>query len=225
MPASPNANRRRLPRFRLHASVRFHAPSCGGEGSISNLSEGGLSIQAEQQPRVGDSVRVEFLRTQRHIEVEGEVRWTSHGAAKEPGEFGIQIHSATEQYHELMTVVARRWASRRTDADREKRLAPQLPVSVPVIVELGDLSHEALLCDISLSGGRIEQTSFHPPIGAEVVLTFTFSLHAPAFEVIARVARYTEPSGFAVQFEALDTGLKEVLESAARHARSLTSGR
>jgi hypothetical protein len=218
-----NANRRRLPRFRLNAAIRFHAPSCQGGASISNLSEGGLSIQAEQQPRVGERVRIEFLRTQRHIEVEGEVRWTAHGASGAPGGFGIQIHSATEQYHELLNVVARRWASRRNDADRERRMTPQLPVSVPVIVELGDLSHEAWLCDISLSGGRIEQTTFHPPIGAEVVVTFTFSLHAPAFEVIARVAQYTEQSGFAIQFEALDTGLKEVLEAAARHARSLSS--
>jgi hypothetical protein len=94
-------------------------------------------------------------------------------------------------------------------------------VSVPVIVELGDLSHEALLCDISLSGGRIEQTSFSPPVGSEIVLTFTFSLDASAFEVIGRVVRLTDPNGFAIQFESLDAGLKEVLDAAARRARSL----
>jgi hypothetical protein len=93
---------------------------------------------------------------------------------------------------------------------------------VAVVDELGDLSHEAVLCDISLSGGRIEQTSFSPPLGAEVVMTFTFSLDAPAFEVIGRVVRQTEPNGFAIQFESMDAGLKEVLDSAARRARSLT---
>jgi hypothetical protein len=92
------------------------------------------------------------------------------------------------------------------------------------MVELGDLCHEAVLCDISLSGGRIEQTSFNPPIGAEIVLTFTFSLDAPAFEVVGRVVHQTEPDSFAIQFESLDAGLKEVLDGAARRARSL-SGR
>ena len=223
MPAPSNGNRRRLPRFRLNAGVRFFAPSCEGEGSISNLSEGGLFIHSERRPRVGEECRVEFLRTERDIQVAGEVRWTSHGGPKEPGGFGIQIHSSTEQYQELLTALAKRWASRRTDSDRERRTTPQLPVSVPVIVELGDLSHEAVLCDISLSGGRIEQTSFSPPIGAEVVLTFTFSLDAPAFEVVGRVVRQTEPNSFAIQFESLDAGLKEVLDSAARRARSLSA--
>ena len=151
------------------------------------------------------------------------MRWSSHGGAKTPGGFGVQIHSATDQYHELLTQLARRWATRRTAADRERRLTPQLPISVPVIVELGDLSHEAVLCDISLSGARIEQTSFHPPLGAEVVVTFTFSLDAPAFELITRVVRHTGPNGFAIQFESVDAGLKEVLEAAARHGRSLAS--
>ena len=223
MPAPSNGNRRRLPRFRLNAGVRFHAPSCEGEGSISNLSEGGLFIHTERNPRVGEQVRVEFLRTQRDIQVGGEVRWTTHGGTKSPGGFGIEIHSSTEQYQELLMAVAKRWASRRTDSERERRITPQLPISVPVIVELGDLSHEALLCDISLSGGRIEQTSFNPPLGAEVVLTFTFSLDAAAFEVIGRVVRHTDPNGFAIQFESLDAGLKEVLDSASRRARSLTS--
>ncbi len=223
MSAPSNGNRRRLPRFRLNAGVRFHAASCEGEGSISNLSEGGLFIHAERCPRIGEQVRVEFLRTQRDIQVGGEVRWVSIGGAKEPGGFGIQIHSCTDQYHELLAAVAKRWATRRTDAERERRTTPQLPVSVPVIVELGDLSHEAVLCDISLSGGRVEQTSFRPPLGCEIVLTFTFSLDAPAFEVIGRVVRITEPSSFAIQFESLDAGLKEVLEGAARRARSLTS--
>ena len=223
MPAPSNGNRRRLPRFRLNAAVRFHAPSCEGEGSVSNLSEGGLFIHSERRPRVGEQVRVEFLRTQRDIQVEGEVRWTSHGGPKEPGGFGIQIHSSTELYHDLLIQLAKRWATRRNDADRERRVAPALPVSVPVMVELGDLFHEALLCDISLSGGRIEQTTFHPPLGAEIVLTFTFSLDAPAFEVVGRVVRHTEPNGFAIQFESLDAGLKDVLDTAARRARSLTS--
>jgi hypothetical protein len=223
MPAPPNPNRRRLPRFRLNAGVRFHALSCEGDGTISNLSESGLFIHAEQRPRVGEQVRVEFLRTQRHIVVEGEVRWTSHGGPKIPGGFGLQIASATEQYAELITAVAKRWTSRRSDADRERRAVPQLPVSVPVIIELGDLSHPAVLSDISLSGGRIEQTSFQPTLGSEVIVTFTFSLDATAFEVIGRVVRYTEPSGFAIQFESLDAGLKEVLDAAARRARSLTA--
>lgn len=223
MPAPSNGNRRRLPRFRLNAGVRFHAASCEGDGSISNLSEGGLFIHAERCPRVGEQVRVEFLRTQRDIQVGGEVRWVSIGGAKSPGGFGIQIETSTEQYRELLTAVAKRWATRRTEAELERRAAPQLPVSVPVIVELGDLSHEAVLCDISLSGGRIEQTSFSPPLGSEIVLTFTFSLDATAFEVIGRVVRLTEPNGFAIQFESLDAGLKEVLDSAARRARSLTS--
>ena len=52
MSAPSNGNRRRLPRFRLNAAVRFHATSCDGDGSISNLSEGGLFIHTERRPRI-----------------------------------------------------------------------------------------------------------------------------------------------------------------------------
>jgi Tfp pilus assembly protein PilZ len=223
MSAPSNGNRRRLPRFRLNAGVRFTAASCEGDGSISNLSEGGLFIHTDQRPRVGEQVRVEFLRTQRDIQIGGEVRWTTPGGSKEPGGFGVEIHTSTEDYGELLNNVAKRWATRRTEAERERRTAPQLPVSVPVIVELGDLSHEAVLCDISLSGGRVEQTWFTPPLGAEVVLTFTFSLDAAAFEVVGRVVRLIEASGFAIQFESMDVGLKEALDAAALRARALSA--
>jgi hypothetical protein len=111
--------------------------------------------------------------------------------------------------------------SRKGSGARDKRNAPRHLLYIPVAVEFGSTCAEGRLCDISVSGGRIEQAHVKPALQSQVTITFAFSLAEPAFEVIGRVIRHTGEGGFAVQFEAIDPKLKSAVERAASALKKL----
>jgi CBS domain-containing protein len=93
----------------------------------------------------------------------------------------------------------------------DRRGAPRVRVSVPVGVEVGGLCAEGQICDISVSGARIETSSVAPPVGTDVQVTFVLGADAPPFEVPAQVVRQTRKGGFAVQFSQFEPKLDDML--------------
>jgi len=96
-----------------------------------------------------------------------------------------------------------------TDSDR--RIAPRLHVSVPVGLEVGGMCAEGQLCDISISGARIERSDLNPDLDSPLSVSFVLAGDAPAFEVPAKVVRTTRGGGFAVQFAQFEPRLEDVL--------------
>jgi len=77
--------------------------------------------------------------------------------------------------------------------------------------------------DISASGVRIEDAHFKPEIGGEIRVTFVLSLDQPGFEVLGRVIRYTDTGGFALEFQAVEARLRELILQLAERALELPS--
>lgn len=93
----------------------------------------------------------------------------------------------------------------------DRRCAPRVRVAVPVGVEIDGLCAEGRICDISVSGARIETSSVTPPIGTALQVSFVLGPDAPPFEVPAKVVRQTRAGGFAVQFSQFEPKLDDVL--------------
>jgi len=95
-------------------------------------------------------------------------------------------------------------------------------------VKIGEVGLEAAgvcsvgrIFDISATGIRIEQGVFMPDIDSEVRVTFVLSLDQPGFEVLGRVTRHTESGGFALEFEAVEARLRDMLERLTARMREL----
>jgi CBS domain-containing protein len=93
----------------------------------------------------------------------------------------------------------------------DRRCAPRVRICVPVGVEADGLCAEGKICDISVSGARIETTSVAPALGTEVQVSFVLGTDAPPFEVPAKVVRQTRAGGFAVQFSQFEPKLDDVI--------------
>lgn len=93
----------------------------------------------------------------------------------------------------------------------DRRCAPRVRVSVPVGVEANGLCSEGQICDISVSGARIETSSVAPALGTDVQVSFVLGPDAPPFEVPAKVVRQTRAGGFAVHFTQFEPKLDDVL--------------
>jgi CBS domain-containing protein len=93
----------------------------------------------------------------------------------------------------------------------DRRVAPRVRVCVPVGFEANGLCAEGKICDISVSGARIETTGVPPALGTDVQVTFVLGPDAPPFEVPAKVVRQTRAGGFAVEFAQFEPKLDDVL--------------
>ncbi len=86
-----------------------------------------------------------------------------------------------------------------------------------VSVQVGILTKDGHMCgnvrDISVSGARIEHTSYLPPEGSTLQLGFAFYAHALPVPMQARVVRHIEDGGFAVEFEEVDFRTQVLLRS------------
>lgn len=204
-------DRRRQSRWRHSTFVAYVAPSVRGEGQLCNVSETGVFVRTDRPPRPGESIELRFDVDDTELVLAGSVRW--RGRRHDGGEgFGVKLVDPPAEYLGLV----RSLALTRTDESAPRRVAPRVEISLPVAVELGNSCDAGVLTDISLSGARLERTGVRPTLGEQVRLTFSLD-EGQSFEVVARVVRVVEPTGYAVQFEALDAGFKAALV----HATSL----
>ncbi len=209
--------RRVEPRWRYLDFVAYQSASASGEGHLANVSATGVFVRTENAPRPGESVQISLRGPRPTLTLNGMVRWVGRRHDGTAG-FGAQLIDPPRAYIELVHSIA---VSRRTEDGKPRRVAPRFLLSIPVAVEFGTTCDDGTLCDISLSGARLENTGIRPPEGSQVNLTFALENQSKAFEVVARVVRATESGGYAVQFEAINSHLKEALELAGSVLRKL----
>jgi len=153
------------------------------------------------------------------LSIQADVRWIG---ARHDGVvgFGAQLVDPPDTYRDLLRSVAAVGLE-----DTPKRVAPRIEISVPVAVEMGTTCDDGILCDISLTGARLERTGIRPELGSQVTIVFSLKGHRGAFEIVARVVRTTESHGYAVQFEAIDPKLKTAFEYAFSVLQALPASR
>lgn len=208
--------RRAQPRWRYIDFVTFSAPSASGVGHLANVSETGVFVRTDCMLRPGESVQISLRGPRPMIELEAAVRWIGRRSDGSEG-FGAQLVEPPLRYLELVRSIA---PSDGSEDGAPRRVAPRLVLSIPVAVEFGTTCDDGTLSDISLSGARLENTGVRPTEGSQVTLTFALPGY-PAFEIVARVVRPTASGGYAVQFEAINSNLKEALADASTILRSL----
>jgi Tfp pilus assembly protein PilZ len=196
--------------------VVFRSKTASGQGRVANLSAGGLFVRTNRTPALGELVHLTLQGTSPPLELEGHVRWT--GSPREgTGGFGAQLVAPPTAYREIIRSLASVGS-----VDRGlRRTSPRLEISIPVGLEFESCCDEGILCDISLSGARLEGTALQPGLGTQVVLTFAVQGNRRPFEVEARVVRVTPDGGYAVEFEAVDPRLKAGLEHVYAFIRKL----
>ena len=74
----------------------------------------------------------------------------------------------------------------------------------------GPAEGAGVLADLSYAGARLEQTSLRPDLGTSVRL-YVFIQPVAPFELIGRVARYTE-SGFVILHEISDPEVRHLVD-------------
>lgn len=208
--------RRAEPRWRYIDFVTFSATSASGVGHLANVSGTGVFVRTDCLLRPGESVQISLRGPRPTIQLDATVRWVGSRSDGSEG-FGAQLVDPSPAYLELVRSVA---PSDSSEDGVPRRVAPRFILSIPVAVEFGTTCDDGTLCDISLSGARLEDTGVHPTEGSQVTLTFALPGYS-AFEIVARVVRPTPSGGYAVQFEAINSNLKEALASASTTLRSL----
>jgi len=95
-------------------------------------------------------------------------------------------------------------------------------VAVPVGVEINGICAAGQICDLSVTGARIEKTDISPLIGSRVQVSFVLGSDAAPLEVSAEVVRETRGGGFAIEFREevpqIDDVLSALLEQAQQTA-------
>jgi hypothetical protein len=211
-------DRRSRNRSRRIGSVAYRSASVRGHGHLANFSETGVFVRATLLPAPGEWVQLTFEEVTPLVALEAEVRWAGPRHDGVVG-FGARLVNPPEAYLELLRSLA---AVEPCD-DGPRRVAPRIDLSVPVAVEMGTTCDDGTLCDISLSGARLERTGIRPMSGDRVSIVFGLKGFVQPFEIIARVVRPTDSGGYAVQFEAIDPKLKATLEAALSVLHALPS--
>ena len=196
--------------------VVFRSETASGQGRVANLSTGGLFVRTNRTPALGELVHLTLQGTVPPLELEARVRWT--GSPRDgTGGFGAQLVAPPHAYREIIRSLAAIGS-----LDRGlRRTSPRLELSIPVGLELESGCDEGILCDISLSGARLEGTAIQPALGTEVIVSFAVRGRRRPFEIEARVVRVTPDGGYAVEFEAIDPRLKAGLEYVHAFIRKL----
>jgi len=203
--------KRRERRWRYIDSVRFDSESVsGGEGHLADVAERGVFVRTDRTPLPGETVRVVLEVSQTRVELAACVRWVGRREDGALG-FGAELTEPPQAYTDLVKSLEQLEGERARRQDRQRRGEARIKLSVPVAVEYGSLCDSGTLCDISLSGARLEDTGVKPEIGRQVTITFGLDDSGDTFELIARVIRATELGGYAVRFEAIDPRLKQSL--------------
>jgi hypothetical protein len=201
-------DRRRTDRRRYLDRVLYQSRSASGEGELSNISEKGLFVRTHRSPKHSEIVHIGLQVPAGELTLDGITRWVGRRQDGAEG-FGAELVDPPASYLDLVRDLSATDVTERTP----RRVAPRIDLSIPVAVEFGTTCDDGTLCDISLSGARLESTRVQPQPGARVTLVFALQSMKP-FEIVARVARITDSGGYAVQFEAIDPGLKSALANA-----------
>ena len=82
--------------------------------------------------------------------------------------------------------------------------AERYSVSVRVGILTGDGQTAGDVCDISVTGARIENVGARPEEGSDLRLGFSFYAHALPVPIHGKVVRHTDDGGFAVEFQDVD---------------------
>jgi Tfp pilus assembly protein PilZ len=202
-------------RWRYFDSVIFRSKSASGEGQLMNLSAGGLFVRTNRFPALGDLVHVTMLGTAPRLTLEAHVRWAGSRRDGAIG-FGAELLIASQAYRDIV-----RSLTAIGSVDRLRRTSPRLELSIPVGLVLESGYDTGILCEIGLSGARLEETSIQPPMGSEVFVSFAVLGDRRPIEIQARVARFVPEGGYAVEFEAVDPKLKVAFEHVHAFIRKL----
>ena len=203
-------------RWRYRDFVVYRTNAGSGEGQLMNVSSGGLFVRTRHPPELGERIEIILQGTQPPVTLEAQVCWRGTRRDGAAG-FGAELFEAPRAYLDLVRSLA---AIGSVDAG-PKRDSPRLEISIPVGIELENGADQGILCDISLSGARLEATALQPAEGSEVVVTFAVKGYRKAFEVLARVVRVTPDGGYAVEFVAIDSKLKHAFDYARSILRKL----
>ncbi|MFQ5698111.1 MAG: PilZ domain-containing protein [Myxococcota bacterium] len=97
-------------------SVRFMADGAESVGYLKNVSRAGIFIRAQDLPRPGAAVALQFRSPSGVlVDLRGEVRWNTHGlTAVASAGFGVAIQEPSREYVEFFL-----WALERSK-DEEK---------------------------------------------------------------------------------------------------------
>ena len=200
------ADRRTATRWRYVDFVDYRSASVNGEGHLANVSDTGVFVRATALPAPAEPIELTLRGMTPTLSLEAQVRWAGTRHDGVVG-FGAELVSPPAAYVELVRSIAALETS-----EHVRRVAPRVELSIPVAVELGTTCDDGVLCDISLSGARLERTGIRPPLGSQVTIIFSLKGHRRPFELVARVVRATDSGGYAVHFEAIDPKLKAALE-------------
>ena len=92
-------------RFKIKLPTRILAGRLRGEGSIANISRGGLFVRCSAIPEQGETVRLAFEAPDgERISVSGLVWWTTEPSERPNAErgFGVRLLSASKAYERLL---------------------------------------------------------------------------------------------------------------------------
>jgi hypothetical protein len=109
--------RQRIPVAPLR--VRFLAEGLDAIGELTEISRTGVFVQAEESPRPGAVVALQFWTPAGElVDLRGEVRWNTEGLANADGlcGFGVLMHEPSLKYREFFL-----WAQ----AEKEEDLEPE----------------------------------------------------------------------------------------------------
>lgn len=202
-------------RWRYFDFVVFRSKTASGDGQLANLSADGLFVRTNRLPALGERVQVTLQGTAPPLTLDAVVRWTGTRRDGAVG-FGAQLVETSPTYRDIV-----RSLGAIGSVDRMRRMSPRLELSIPVGIELETGYDVGMLCEISLTGARIEGTQTEPPVGSEVIISFTVLGDRRPFEVQARVIRLIPEGGYGVEFEAVDPRLKGAVEHVQAFIRKL----
>jgi len=211
--------KRRQRRWRYLDFVFYRSETATGEGHLANLSETGVFVRTDNAPRPGESVQIDFQGPSGAMVLDGHVKWAGQRDDGAPG-FGVELHDPPAEFRELVESLEQVELTRGRRDPWAHRLAPRISLSIPVAVEFGAICDTGTLCEISVTGARLEGTRLDPPEGRQITITFALDGHREPFEVVARVVRQVEPQGYAVEFEAIDPRLKDALGDATQRIKA-----
>ncbi len=89
-------------------SVRFVAEGVEAVGRLQNVSRSGLYVKTAEPPRPGAIVALQFESPEgRLVDLRGEVRWNSRGAARagKPEGFGVRLHEPPRAFQNFVAWV------------------------------------------------------------------------------------------------------------------------
>lgn len=85
--------------------IRFLAEEVDAIGTLTQVSRAGLSVKAEELPRKGAVIALQFRSPAGDlVDLRGVVRWNSDDASVADGEvgFGVMLHEPAPEYREFM---------------------------------------------------------------------------------------------------------------------------